>query len=88
MEFADDREKYDEFLTILKDSRRNLTDSRGIAARMEELLKGHTHLLITFRTFIPKEHQITLDGNDDVKAYEPEIEQLGRKVSDILRSRI
>ncbi|MCI14586.1 paired amphipathic helix protein Sin3-like 4-like, partial [Trifolium medium] len=37
--FADDREKYDEFLTILKDAR-NVTDLRGIIARMEELLKG------------------------------------------------
>jgi histone deacetylase complex regulatory component SIN3 len=84
MEFADDRDKYDEFLTILKDAR-NVTDLTGIIARMEELLKAHTHLIMTFRTFLPKEHRITLDGNDD-KADEAKIEQLERKLLDI-RSR-
>jgi paired amphipathic helix protein Sin3a len=84
VEFADNRDKYDEFLTILKDAR-NVTDLRGIIARMEELLKAHTHLIMTFRTFLPKEHRITLDGNDD-KADEAKIEQLERKLLDI-RSR-
>ncbi|MCI44333.1 paired amphipathic helix protein Sin3-like 1, partial [Trifolium medium] len=63
-----------------------MTDLEGIIARMEELLKGHTHLIMTFRTFLPKEHQITLDGNDDNdKADEVKIEQLERKLLDILR---
>ncbi|CAJ2660037.1 unnamed protein product [Trifolium pratense] len=60
MEFADNREKYNEFLTILKDAR-SATNLRGIKARMEKLLRGHTHLIKTFRTFLPKEYQITLD---------------------------
>ncbi|XP_045804595.1 paired amphipathic helix protein Sin3-like 2 [Trifolium pratense] len=89
MEFADDREKYTEFLTILNDYARSVTDLRGTIARMEELLKGHKHLIITFRTFLPKEPQITLDGNDDDKAGEAKIEHLERKLLDInLRSRI
>jgi histone deacetylase complex regulatory component SIN3 len=76
MEFADDRDKYDEFLTILKDAR-NVTDLRGIIARMEELLKAHTHLIMIFRTFLPKKYQITLDDNND-KA--DEAKQLERKL--------
>ncbi|PNX86450.1 paired amphipathic helix protein SIN3 2-like, partial [Trifolium pratense] len=83
MEFADDREKYIEFLTILNDYARSVTDLRGTIARMEELLKGRKHLIITFRTFLPKEPQITLDGNDDDKAGEAKIKHLERKLLDI-----
>jgi histone deacetylase complex regulatory component SIN3 len=44
---------------------------------MEELLKAHTHLIMTFRTFLPKKYQISLDDNNDMA---DEAKQLERKL--------
>lgn len=53
--FHDKRETYNEFLNLLN----NFKDQSAVA-RVKELLKGHTNLILWFNYFLPKEHQITL----------------------------
>ena len=36
-------------------------NSTYLVARVKELLKGHTNLILGFNTFLPKEHQIKLE---------------------------
>ena len=53
--FHDKRETYNEFLNLLNDFK-----DQSVVARVKELLKGHTNLILWFNYFLPKEHQITL----------------------------
>jgi len=58
--FQDKRGDYNELLKVLKDVKDQRIYTRRAAARLKVLLKGHTHLILVFNTFLPKEHQITL----------------------------
>jgi len=53
--------KHNELLKVLKDIKDQRIYTRGAAARVKELLKGHTNLILGFNTFLPKEHQIKLE---------------------------
>lgn len=58
--FKDRREKYDEFLEVMKDFKAQRIDTAGVIARVKELFKGHRNLILGFNTFLPKGYEITL----------------------------
>ncbi|KAK9925187.1 hypothetical protein M0R45_033519 [Rubus argutus] len=57
--FQDQREKYDMFLQVMKDFKAQRTDTAGVVARVKELFKGHTDLILGFNTFLPSGYEIT-----------------------------
>lgn len=58
--FQDNREKYDEFLEVMKDFKSQRIDTSGVIARVKELFKGHRNLILGFNTFLPKGYEIKL----------------------------
>ncbi|WOL03842.1 paired amphipathic helix protein Sin3-like 4 isoform X2 [Canna indica] len=58
--FQDKREKYDEFLEVMKDFKSQRIDTHGVIARVKELFKGHRDLILGFNTFLPKGYEIKL----------------------------
>ncbi|KAG6520399.1 hypothetical protein ZIOFF_017449 [Zingiber officinale] len=58
--FQDKREKYDEFLEVMKDFKSQRIDTNGVIARVKELFKGHRDLILGFNTFLPKGYEIKL----------------------------
>ncbi|KAJ6313356.1 hypothetical protein OIU77_014790 [Salix suchowensis] len=63
--FQDKREKYDEFLEVMKDFKAQRIDTAGVIARVKELFKGHRDLILGFNTFLPKGYEITLPLEDE-----------------------
>ncbi|KAI3887198.1 hypothetical protein MKX03_022606 [Papaver bracteatum] len=60
--FQDKREKYDEFIQVLKDFKAKKMDIRDVKSRVIDLLKGHADdLILGFNTFLPTGDGITLD---------------------------
>uniref|UniRef100_A0A7N0RFU1 Histone deacetylase interacting domain-containing protein n=1 Tax=Kalanchoe fedtschenkoi TaxID=63787 RepID=A0A7N0RFU1_KALFE len=59
--FQDQRDKYDQFLDVMKDFKAQRTDTAGVIERVKELFKGHNNLIIGFNTFLPKGYEITLN---------------------------
>ncbi|XP_009765634.1 paired amphipathic helix protein Sin3-like 3 isoform X1 [Nicotiana sylvestris] len=57
--FQDRRDKYDEFLEVMKDFKAQRIDTSGVIARVKELFKGHRSLIMGFNTFLPKGYEIT-----------------------------
>ncbi|XP_050383632.1 paired amphipathic helix protein Sin3-like 2 [Argentina anserina] len=68
--FQDQREKYDMFLEVMKDFKAQRTDTTGVIARVKELFKGHTKLILGFNTFLPKGYEITLEEVEPKKTVE------------------
>ncbi|KAJ6845405.1 paired amphipathic helix protein Sin3-like 4 [Iris pallida] len=66
--FQDKREKYDEFLEVMKDFKSQRVDTTGVILRVKELFKGHNNLILGFNTFLPKGYEIKLP--DDKKPVE------------------
>ncbi|XP_024018495.1 paired amphipathic helix protein Sin3-like 2 isoform X1 [Morus notabilis] len=62
--FQDQKEKYDMFLEVMKDFKAERTDTAGVIARVKELFKGHTNLILGFNTFLPKGYEITIDEDE------------------------
>lgn len=58
--FQDEKEKYDEFLRVIKDYKAQRIDTTGVITRVKELFEGHEELIIGFNTFLPKGCEITL----------------------------
>ncbi|XP_064949089.1 paired amphipathic helix protein Sin3-like 4 isoform X1 [Musa acuminata AAA Group] len=58
--FQDKREKYDEFLEVMKDFKSQRIDTNGVIMRVKELFKGHRDLILGFNTFLPKGYEIKL----------------------------
>ncbi|KAK4764578.1 hypothetical protein SAY86_025668 [Trapa natans] len=65
--FEDKREKYDEFLEVMKDFKAQRIDTVGVIARVKELFKGHRDLILGFNTFLPKGYEITLPDDPPQK---------------------
>ncbi|XP_058115500.1 paired amphipathic helix protein Sin3-like 4 isoform X2 [Magnolia sinica] len=65
--FQDKREKYDEFLEVMKDFKAQRIDTTGVISRVKELFKGHRDLILGFNTFLPKGYEITLDDDPPPK---------------------
>ncbi|GKA68168.1 paired amphipathic helix protein Sin3-like protein 2, partial [Tanacetum coccineum] len=51
--FQENPEKYRMFLDVMKDLGDSRIDTLGAIARMKELFKDHTNLLIGFYAFVP-----------------------------------
>ncbi|XP_074274489.1 paired amphipathic helix protein Sin3-like 3 isoform X2 [Silene latifolia] len=63
--FSDKKEKYDEFLEVMKDFKAQRIDTTGVIARVKDLFKGHRNLILGFNTFLPKGYEITLPPEDE-----------------------
>eukprot|EP01018_Ginkgo_biloba_P004031 Gb_11760 [translate_table: standard] len=63
--FEDKKEKYDEFLEVMKDFKSERIDTDGVIARVKDLFKGHRHLVLGFNAFLPKDYEITLPLEED-----------------------
>ncbi|KAL6969503.1 hypothetical protein U1Q18_029215 [Sarracenia purpurea var. burkii] len=63
--FQDKREKYDEFLEVMKDFKAQRIDMSGVISRVKELFRGHRDLVLGFNTFLPKGYEITLPPEDE-----------------------
>ncbi|CAN6477714.1 unnamed protein product [Victoria cruziana] len=69
--FHDKKEKYDEFLEVMKEFKAQRIDTTGVIARVKELFKGHRNLILGFNTFLPKGYEITLPMEDDPPPKKP-----------------
>ncbi|GLJ50455.1 hypothetical protein SUGI_1075060 [Cryptomeria japonica] len=58
--FKDRKEKYDEFIEVMKDFKAQRIDVAGVIARVKELFEGHRNLILGFNTFLPKGFEIIL----------------------------
>lgn len=58
--FKDNRDKYDEFLEIMKAFKAQRVDTAGVIARVKDLFKGHQSLILGFNTFLPEGYEITV----------------------------
>ncbi|KAK1352436.1 Paired amphipathic helix [Heracleum sosnowskyi] len=63
--FQDKREKYDNFLDVMKDFKAQRIDTAGVIARVKQLFKGHNNLIFGFNTFLPKGYEITVIEEED-----------------------
>ncbi|KAI3947902.1 hypothetical protein MKX01_034567 [Papaver californicum] len=69
--FLDRRDKYDEFLEVMKDLKAQRIDTTGFIARVKDLFKGHINLILGFNTFLPKGYEITLPLEDEQPPKKP-----------------
>ncbi|XP_043726308.1 paired amphipathic helix protein Sin3-like 4 isoform X4 [Telopea speciosissima] len=69
--FQDKRDKYDEFLEVMKDFKAQRIDTTGVIARVKDLFKGHRDLILGFNTFLPKGYEITLPLEDEPQPKKP-----------------
>ncbi|KAK6281649.1 hypothetical protein POUND7_015474 [Theobroma cacao] len=69
--FQDKREKYDDFLEVMKDFKAQRIDTAGVIARVKELFKGYRDLILGFNTFLPKGYEITLPQEDEPTQKKP-----------------
>ncbi|KZV47993.1 hypothetical protein F511_32684 [Dorcoceras hygrometricum] len=63
--FQDNRDKYDDFLDIMKDFKAQRVGTSGVILRVKELFKGHRHLILGFNSFLPAGYEITLPMEDE-----------------------
>ncbi|CAL1413731.1 unnamed protein product [Linum trigynum] len=63
--FQDKRDKYDDFLEVMKDFKAQRIDTAGVIGRVKDLFKGHRDLILGFNTFLPKGYEITLPLEDE-----------------------
>ncbi|CAA0833681.1 Paired amphipathic helix protein Sin3-like 3 [Striga hermonthica] len=73
--FQDKRDKYDEFLDVMKDFKAQRIDTTGVITRVKELFKGYRDLILGFNTFLPKGYEITLPLDDDLRKKPVEFEE-------------
>ncbi|ERN01712.1 hypothetical protein AMTRI_Chr10g229680 [Amborella trichopoda] len=69
--FLDKKEKYDEFLEVMKQFKAAMIDTAGVITRVKELFKGHRNLILGFNTFLPKGYEITLPLEDEPPPKKP-----------------
>ncbi|KAJ4960471.1 hypothetical protein NE237_020381 [Protea cynaroides] len=69
--FQDKRDKYDEFLEVMKDFKAQRIDTSGVISRVKDLFKGHRDLILGFNTFLPKGYEITLPLEDEPQPKKP-----------------
>ncbi|PKA48676.1 Paired amphipathic helix protein Sin3-like 4 [Apostasia shenzhenica] len=58
--FQDKREKYDEFLEVMKDFKSQRIDTNGVILRVKELFRGHRDLILGFNNFLPEGFEMKL----------------------------
>ncbi|KAK1280748.1 Paired amphipathic helix protein Sin3-like 4 [Acorus gramineus] len=69
--FQDRKDKYEEFLEVMKDFKAQRIDTTGVIARVKELFKGHRDLILGFNTFLPRGYEITLPPEDELPQKKP-----------------
>jgi paired amphipathic helix protein Sin3a len=67
--FSDKPTVYNKFLDIMKDFKAQTIDTPGVIARVSDLFRGHTSLILGFNTFLPPGYKIELE---DVERQERE----------------
>lgn len=72
--FQDNKEKYDDFLEVMKDFKAQRVDTAGVIRRVKDLFKGHRDLILGFNTFLPKGYEITLPFEDEPLAPKKPVE--------------
>ncbi|XWS63595.1 hypothetical protein CRYUN_Cryun06bG0114100 [Craigia yunnanensis] len=72
--FQEKREKYDDFLEVMKDFKAQRIDTTGVIARVKELFKGYRDLILGFNTFLPKGYEITLPLEDEPPPQKKQVE--------------
>ncbi|KAK9277386.1 hypothetical protein L1049_006929 [Liquidambar formosana] len=72
--FQDNREKYEDFLEVMKDFKAQRIDTAGVIARVKDLFKGHRDLILGFNTFLPKGYEITLPLEDEPPPHKKPVE--------------
>ncbi|KAL3511225.1 hypothetical protein ACH5RR_030626 [Cinchona calisaya] len=63
--FQNRRDKYNEFLEVMKDFKGQRISTSGVISRVKELFKGHRDLILGFNTFLPKGYEITLPPENE-----------------------
>ncbi|GLJ50459.1 hypothetical protein SUGI_1075140 [Cryptomeria japonica] len=66
--FKDRKEKYDEFIEVMRDFKAQRIDTACVIARVKELFEGHRDLILGFNTFLPKGSEIILQPVEFEKA--------------------
>ncbi|RCV16180.1 hypothetical protein SETIT_3G117100v2 [Setaria italica] len=56
--FQDKRQKYDEFLEVMRDFKSNKIDTAGVIVRVKTLFHGYPDLILGFNAFLPKGYEI------------------------------
>ncbi|KAI0508130.1 hypothetical protein KFK09_014264 [Dendrobium nobile] len=56
--FKDNKEKYNEFLEVMRDFKSQRTNTYGVIMRVQELFKGHRDLILGFSKFLPNGYEI------------------------------
>ncbi|XP_020698196.2 paired amphipathic helix protein Sin3-like 5 isoform X2 [Dendrobium catenatum] len=56
--FKDNKEKYNEFLEVMRDFKSQRTNTNGVIMRVQELFKGHSDLILGFSKFLPNGYEI------------------------------
>ncbi|XP_051122628.1 paired amphipathic helix protein Sin3-like 5 [Andrographis paniculata] len=69
--FQDKKDKYDEFLDVMKDFKAQRLDTYGVIAKVKELFKGNRDLILGFNAFLPKGYEITLPPEDEFLKKKP-----------------
>ncbi|KAL6567759.1 hypothetical protein OROGR_001427 [Orobanche gracilis] len=63
--FQDKRDKYDDFLDVMKNFKAQRIDTSGVILKVKELFKGYRDLILGFNTFLPKGFEISLPPEDE-----------------------
>ncbi|XP_062206253.1 paired amphipathic helix protein Sin3-like 4 [Phragmites australis] len=58
--FQDKREKYEEFLEVMRDFKSERIDTNGVIIRVKTLFNGYPDLILGFNAFLPKGYAIKL----------------------------
>ncbi|ONM30595.1 Paired amphipathic helix protein Sin3-like 3 [Zea mays] len=58
--FQDKREKYEEFLEVMRDFKSERIDTNGVIVRVKTLFNGYPELILGFNAFLPKGYAIKL----------------------------
>jgi len=57
--FKDNKEKYDDFLEVMKAFKAARLDTADVIAQVKKLFEGHNSLILGFNVFLPKPYEIT-----------------------------
>ncbi|XP_050375013.1 paired amphipathic helix protein Sin3-like 4 isoform X2 [Argentina anserina] len=63
--FENNKEKYEDFLEVMKDFKAQRVDTAGVIQRVKDLFIGHRDLILGFNTFLPKGYEITLPLDEE-----------------------
>ncbi|XP_051136877.1 paired amphipathic helix protein Sin3-like 4 [Andrographis paniculata] len=65
--FRDRKDKYDEFLDVIKAFKGRRIDIDGVIAKVKELFEGNWGLILGFNAFLPEGYEITLPEDESLE---------------------